>query len=562
MKTKSILFRLSCLLILLCLLPISALAADPPSQAGERKLTGGQRDFAWPVPGQYNLSSCFLDNRAHYSLDIAGPMGSEVVASYVGTVIDIFTGCEHNWGKSGNCCSSWGNFVLLEHSYILASGKTVTLYSRYAHLTDVSVSVGQTVGRGEKIGTVGSTGRSSGPHLDYEILYGGTSPSRTYSVDPYINELLELPEELHTTFGQCCQEYVAYVKTLYPRCIHANYGSDGKCTACGYLYDWKATRDIDAMGYYTVTAQTQAFGIPYTQSAGTALAAGETVSVNATVVNGPGETWYEVSLADGTAYVPKAALTFHSYFASDIKIGSLTLTDGQVLKQEPYRLDGRITSKYPLRSIVGYLDGKQYASWSGTGGVREISLRGTALNKKLSFADLEPGEHTLAIFVTDSTGREAVQIIDCGFTIEKAPETYTVTFMETEENSAVTLQEGQMLGELPVLSAEGQRFLGWFTESGEEVTAQTVPTGNMTLYPKWEEIPAETEPTVPTQPDESEPPTEATTVPATEAKTAGQEEETEPISRLWLIPAVLLVLGGGAGVFFLIQKRRNAHALF
>lgn len=564
MKNKDLVFRFFCLLLIFCLLPISVLAAnDPPSQAGERKLEGGQRDFKWPVPGQYNLSSCFLDNRAHYSLDIAAPKGSQVVASYTGTVIDIFTDCEHNWGKKSNCCSSWGNFVLLEHSYILKTGKRITLYSRYAHLTDVSVSVGQTVAYGEKIGTIGSTGRSSGPHLDYEILYGGTSPSKTYSVDPYINELLELPEELHTTFGKCCQEYVAYVKTLYPRCVHPQFNDQGACTACGYVYDWKATRDIDAMGYYTVSAQTQAFDIPYTQSSGTTLSAGDTVSVNATIVNGPGETWYEVSLKDGqTCYVPQSALTFHSYFDSQIRISSLTVRNGQVLKQESYRLDGLITSRYPLRSIVGYLDGQKYASWSGTGGIREINLRGTALNKQLNFAELAPGMHTLAIFAADSTGREAVQIADCTFYIEKSSGAYTITYTVGEESSTVTLQEGQALGELPIPSQEGQRFLGWFTESGEEVTAETVPAGNMTLYAKWEEIPQQTEPTVPTQPDDSEPPTETTVIPTATANTAEQEEKPEPLSWLWLIPAALLVLGGAVAAFFWVQKKRNSEALF
>ena len=565
MKRK--LFRLCILLLIISMMPVGVFAASPPSQAGPRKLDGGQRDFAWPVPGQYNLSSCFLDNRAHYSLDIAAPMGVNVVASYAGKVIDIYTGCSHNWGKSGSCCSSWGNFVLLEHSYKLSSGKSITLYSRYAHLTKVSVKVGQSVARGEKVGTNGSTGSSSGPHLDYEILYGGTSPSKTYSVDPYINDLLELPEELHTTFGKCCQEYVAYVKKLYPRCTHAQYNSKGACTDCGYVYDWKATRDIDAMGNYTVSTNTQAFDIPYTQSSGTDLTAGKTLEVKATVVNGLGQTWYEVALDGGkTVYAPKSALTFQSYFTSQIKLSDCTVTDGMTLQQKSHRLDGKVTSTYPLRSIVGYLDGKQYASWSGTGGVREISLRSTALNKKLSFGALEPGQHTLAIFVTDSTGREATRVYTCSFVIEKTVVTFTVTYLAEPENIVQTLEEGQTLGELPVLSREGWIFLGWFTEGGQQVTADTVPASDMQLQPKWEEIPHETEPTVPTEPTiptepaSSEVLTQATTFAQTEEGVSKQE--TEERSYLWVIPVIVVILGGTAGVIFLVQKKRSARALF
>ncbi len=567
MQHKNLFLRLCCALLVLSLVPVSAFAASPPSQAGPRKLEGGQRDFQWPVPGQYNLSSCFLDNRNHYSLDIAAPMGVNVVASYAGKVIDIFTGCSHNWGKSGNCCSSWGNFVLLEHSYTLSNGNRITLYSRYAHLSKVSVKVGQLVAQGEKVGTIGSTGRSSGPHLDYEILYGGTSPSKTYSVDPYINELLELPEELHTTFGKCCQEYVAYVKQLYPRCVHAQYNSKGACTDCGYVYDWKTTRDVDAMGTYTVSTQTNAFSIPYTQSSGAALTAGQTLQVNATVINGLGQTWYEVALSDGkTVYVPKSALAFQDYLASQIKLSDCTVQDGMTLQQKSYRLDGKVISTYPLRNIVGYLDGKQYASWSGTGGVREISLRSTALNKKLNFGELEPGEHTLAIFVTDSTGREATQVYTCTFYIEKPVVTFTVTYLAEPEKIVKTLEEGQSLGELPVLTREGWIFLGWFTQDGQQVTADTGIVADMQLQPKWEEIPKETEPTiptvptVPTEPDSNEVATQATTFAQTDESVSEQETETK--SYLWIIPVVVAVLGGIAGVIFWVQKKRSAKALF
>ena len=553
MKQRKIMVRLCCLLLLLSLLPMGVFAADkPPSQAGTRKLEGGQRDFIWPVPGEYHLSSCFLDNREHYSLDISAPMGKKIVASYGGTVIDIFTGCEHNWGKRGSCCSSWGNYVLLEHSYQLKSGEIITLYSRYAHLTKVSVKVGQRVVKGEKIGTNGSTGNSTGPHLDYEILYGGKSPSKKYSVDPYINDLLELPDELYTTFGQCCRDYVAYVKKIYPQCTHDHFDKNGYCTDCGYAYDWKTTRDIDALGYYKVNEQVTAFAIPYPQDEGTALEAQSTVSVAASLVNGLGQEWYEVSLEDGkVGYVPKKALTFQSYFASRIGGVLSTLEDGQVLPQASHRLDGTITSRYPIRSIVGYLDGEKYASWSGTGSIREMSLRGTKLNKNLNFAKLSPGEHTLTITATDVTGREAMQIISCTFVIKKTQKTFTVTFVTEPEKTLLTLEEGKPLGELPVLMLEDKNFLGWFTEGGQQVTAQTVPLGDMTLLPRWEdiiyeEIPEETQPTTP---EISEPATQATIAPKT-------EEQPKKPNLWWLFPVAVVVLGGIAGVVRWLVKKK------
>ena len=444
MKFKNALIRLFSVFLALCLLPISASAAKPASQAGQRRLEGGQRDFLWPVPGVYNMSSCFLDNREHYAMDIAAPRDTTVVASYEGVVLEAKVVCEHNWGKTGYCCSGWGNRVLLQHSYITAGGDTITLYSRYTHLTDVSVSEGQTVTAGQKIGTVGSTGSSSGPHLDYAILYEGTYPNSAYSLDPYVNDLLELPEELHTTFGPCCQEYVAYVKTLYPRCPHEDFNAQGNCTACGYRYNWQSTWDCDSMGYYAAKDRIQVSDIPYRPEIieGTFFSAGSTVSVMATVINGLGEAWYEVKLEDSTlGYVPEAALSFHSYFASDITCTLASLQDGQVLPQESRQLDGTIISAYPLRTLTGYLDGQYYAQWSGRGGNRKLELRGTGINQDLSFATLSAGEHTLVITATDSTGREEMEILRWTFYIEQIteepqPEPSTPTELPTEPTQA------------------------------------------------------------------------------------------------------------------------------
>ena len=105
--------------------------------------------------------------------------------------------------------------------------------------------------------------------------------------------------------------------------------------------------------------------------------------------------------------------------------------------------------------------------------------------------------------------------------------------------------------------------MGWFTENGEAVTAETVPTGDLTLYAKWEEIPQETEPTIPTEPEAEEEPTQPAIVPETEPLPLKQEAPAEEkTTAWWLIPVVLVILGGGVGVFFWIQKKKSAQALF
>jgi murein DD-endopeptidase MepM/ murein hydrolase activator NlpD len=90
----------------------------------------------------------------HEGVDISAPQGSSVVAPAEGIV--VFTG----W-KNG-----YGNTIEISHGR--------GLLTRYAHLRGFLVKPGQKVKRWQKIGTVGSTGRSTGPHLHYEICQGGT----------------------------------------------------------------------------------------------------------------------------------------------------------------------------------------------------------------------------------------------------------------------------------------------------------------------------------------------------------------------------------------------------
>ncbi|MDR3154914.1 MAG: peptidoglycan DD-metalloendopeptidase family protein [Deltaproteobacteria bacterium] len=116
--------------------------------------------YATPVP-EGKVSSLFgyrsnpfgrsLD--FHAGLDIAAPVGTPVYAPADGTVLSS------DWSKSG-----YGLMVTMDHGYGLST--------RYAHLSESLVSPGDRVSRGDLIAKVGSTGRSTGPHLHYETLLG------------------------------------------------------------------------------------------------------------------------------------------------------------------------------------------------------------------------------------------------------------------------------------------------------------------------------------------------------------------------------------------------------
>lgn len=481
-----------CLALLLCMLPMAVFAADFPSQAGSKVITGGQRNFKWPVPGNYGLTSCFLDNRRHYALDFFAPQGTSVVASYSGTVIETYSGCSHNYGKSSNCCGSgFGNYVILQHDYLLKSGEHTTLYSRYAHLTAVSVSTGQSVSAGTQVGTVGSTGYSTGYHLDFQILYGGYTPFRDYSIDPYINELLELPEGLYSALSSsCCAEYVTYVKALYPSCTHESFNAEGKCAECGYNFDWSATADAGVMGIYTANGETAAPAIPYSGApASKTIPAGTEVTVTAAVSNGAYESWYQVSFDGSTVYVPRAGLTFYSYLESQFTGSLTTLSEGQTLPQQSHHLSGTVSSRYPLRKVSGYIDGTYYGSWTGNGNATYVDLGATAINTKLYFSTLAAGKHTLKITAADATGRAEVTVVERTFYIA-APQAqvFTVTYDPGEGTcgtASAAITDGNALGTPPVPVLADHSFGGWHTADGTAVTAETVITGDLTLYARW-----------------------------------------------------------------------------
>ncbi|MEE9258724.1 MAG: M23 family metallopeptidase [Nitrospinaceae bacterium] len=104
----------------------------------------------WPVKG--TLTSRFGNRRGrhHDGIDIGAPKGRAIVAAAAGEV--MFSG----WGPTG-----YGKMVILKHKHRLTT--------LYAHASKFWVKKGNRVKKGQKIGAVGSTGRSSGPHLHFEV---------------------------------------------------------------------------------------------------------------------------------------------------------------------------------------------------------------------------------------------------------------------------------------------------------------------------------------------------------------------------------------------------------
>ena len=121
---------------------------------------GGQ--FKWPAPSYTRISDEYGNRihpilgttQFHNGVDMAAPSGSPILAAYDGEVI------------AASYSPTMGNYIMIDHGDGL-----ITIYM---HASSVSVGSGTMVARGEQIGCVGSTGRSTGPHLHFSVRLNGS----------------------------------------------------------------------------------------------------------------------------------------------------------------------------------------------------------------------------------------------------------------------------------------------------------------------------------------------------------------------------------------------------
>jgi murein DD-endopeptidase MepM/ murein hydrolase activator NlpD len=126
------------------------------------RLATEQAPLAMPVTGGFRWTSGFgmrrdpkgWGTRMHEGVDMAGAYGMPILATGDGEV--IHAGWDNGYGRS----------IEIRH----VNG----IVTRYAHLSELRVEVGQKVSRGQQIGDMGNSGRSTGTHLHYEILIGGS----------------------------------------------------------------------------------------------------------------------------------------------------------------------------------------------------------------------------------------------------------------------------------------------------------------------------------------------------------------------------------------------------
>lgn len=130
------------------------------------KAEASAQGFILPISkGKYKVTSYWGDGRGHKGLDLAAPKGTAIFAVASGTVVE------------SSYQSQYGYYVTIDHG----NG----IKTRYAHASALCVKKGAKVSQGDMIAAVGSTGRSTGNHLHFEVYKNGTRVDPT----PYLKSL-------------------------------------------------------------------------------------------------------------------------------------------------------------------------------------------------------------------------------------------------------------------------------------------------------------------------------------------------------------------------------------
>lgn len=111
----------------------------------------------------------YFIHRVHNGLDLVAHPGKKVFATGDGIVTFV------EYSRKG-----YGNEIVINHKFGFSS--------RYAHLSTMLVKKGDKVKRGQEIGTVGQTGRATGPHLHYEVLLNGKAVNPSYYFDTNLTQ--------------------------------------------------------------------------------------------------------------------------------------------------------------------------------------------------------------------------------------------------------------------------------------------------------------------------------------------------------------------------------------
>jgi lipoprotein NlpD len=151
-----------------------SLPADPSAGPGGQRppWLGKELDIIWPIQGKINSPFGPRGKKSHNGIDIASPSYQEVRAAMDGEIV-----------FARNSRKGFGNVVVMRHD--------LGYSTIYGHMNVIIAKEGEAVRQGQAIGGVGSTGKSSGPHLHFELRHDGRPLDPLPILPMTIDELME-----------------------------------------------------------------------------------------------------------------------------------------------------------------------------------------------------------------------------------------------------------------------------------------------------------------------------------------------------------------------------------
>ncbi|MBQ6165544.1 MAG: peptidoglycan DD-metalloendopeptidase family protein [Clostridia bacterium] len=399
----------------------------------------GKYLLLWPLPGYSGISAGFDDGRNHQAIDIPAPQGTPVIASAPGYVTSVYTGCTHNFGKSYNCCYSLGNHIKIQHTGSIGG---MTYSTRYGHLTEVYVQPGQMVNAGQVIGTVGSTGYSTGNHLDFKFYIGNA----VSDPGPY----LQIPSDVHYT-GSSWSQNSSYIQSLKS---YNNFVYGGPDASYVPGYGGILTTITTTTGVVITAGQLYIENCTYpflmkrgSKTAGVTGTIRSTVSnltsvvlqiitpdnqAMASVVRSPQAPYFDISTVSSELKFPslRAGDYIFEVFAADVSgevrlvSQSFKVTDGDdmILVNEnvigdalrpgdDFPVRGEVIGINPVSSVTAAIlseDGKAVYSRTASPDSNRYDISG--LDSALKFSELSDGIYTYKVSAIDSAGKTKVFI--------------------------------------------------------------------------------------------------------------------------------------------------------
>lgn len=220
--------------------------------------------FSRPIPAfygalpvvDYRYGGVFFKNEVHTGIDVPGDPGTPVLAAGRGQV--IWAGYGLNSGRPG-VPGPYGKAVMIRHDF---GWEGKTLYTVYAHLSEVDVKAGWWVEAGTPLGRMGSTGHATGPHLHFEVRLGEPGGERV-SFETRNPELWLVPPvgwglivgQVLDSWGQPLYHNIVYLSSEQDEDFHwrtYTYGRSPLIRPDPYYRENYVFGDLPA-GFYEVT---------------------------------------------------------------------------------------------------------------------------------------------------------------------------------------------------------------------------------------------------------------------------------------------------------------------